>query len=231
MKIYFISGLGSSCSVFDEFTINPEYEKVYLEWKMPNKQESLADYVERMAEDIDTNEEFVLVGLSFGGIIAQEIAKKYPPKKLILISTIKSRKEMPGYFGFSRITNLHKLIPCQFFTSDRVISYAFFRKLYSKRLPDIQKYFIFRDNQYLRWSFHQIVNWKGSDDSNLNPYHLHGGKDPIFPIKKIQNPIVIENGNHIMILTKAKQISEKINSILEKDIVNKKSALLEKNPF
>lgn len=214
MKIYFISGLGASCSVFDNLQVPDFYEKIYLEWKQPQKKESLENYALRMAETINTNEEFILAGLSFGGVIAQEIAQLFPPHKLILFSTIKKVKEKPLLFKISKITGAHRYIPMQFFTSDYVISYGFFRKLYSKRMPDLNKIFVYRDPHYLRWSFTQIINWQPKKRLETPIYHLHGTHDPLFPIRKIENAIPIPNGNHLMIILQPKKINAQLDKIL-----------------
>ncbi len=216
MKVYCISGLGANCNVFDEISLPPSYQKIYLEWIDPKPNESLESYAHRMAENIKPNEDFMLLGLSFGGIIAQEIAQFSPPKQLILISTIKSEKEIPRLLRWARISKVHRFIPIAFFTSDRVLSYAFFRKLYDKNLPDLKSIFTYRDPHYLRWSFDSIINWKPKSPLAIPTTHIHGNNDPIFPIKKIENPVIIKNGNHLMIVLKRKSLQKIINSLLEK---------------
>ena len=74
------------------------------------------------------------------------------------------------------------------------------------------KYLSVRDPNYLTWSIHHVLNWKQTTPQE-NIVHIHGGNDHIFPIKNIENCITIENGTHIMILTKAKAISKIISNI------------------
>ncbi len=214
MKVYCISGLGANCSVYDNLKLPEGYHKVYLEWIQPKPKESIESYAHRMADEIDTEEDFMLMGLSFGGVIAQEIAAIKKPKKLILISTIKSEKEAPLLFRFSKWTKAHRLIPIWFITSDRIVSYAFFRKLYSRNLPELNNIFTYRDPQYLRWSFDKIIQWKAKRKTYSETIHIHGDKDPLFPIKRIKNPISIDQGNHLMIVMKHK----KINQILQEKL-------------
>ena len=215
MKIYQVSGLGANEKAFKYLKLNPGFETVYIPWLQPEKDESLESYTQRMAENIDTSEEFMLMGLSFGGIIVQEMNRFLNPKLTILISTVKSREELPLFMKFSAKTNLHKLVPPKFITSDNGLSYALFRKLYSTKLPDLKEFFEFRDPYYLKWSMDRIVNWKNHIEVN-NYVHFHGDKDVIFPFSRIKNAIRIPGGTHVMVMQKAKKLSELLNEELIK---------------
>lgn len=213
MKIYQISGLGANQNAFKYLKIHKDFELIYLPWLIPERRENLAHYTERMIEKIDFNEDFVLMGLSFGGIIVNEMNQLVHPKKNILISTVKARNELPKFMKFSSLTHLHELIPGSFLNSDKTFSYAMFRKLYHSKLPDLNDFFEYRDAYYLKWSINQIVNWK--NDENLQNYvHIHGDKDVVFPFSLIKNAAKIEGGTHIMVMQKAKKVSEIINQEL-----------------
>lgn len=213
MKIYHISGLGANQNAFKYLKIDPEHELIYLPWLQPEYHESLAHYAERMAEKINLNEDFVLMGLSFGGLVVQEMNRFLDPKLTVLISTIKDRSELPKMMKFSATTRAHKLIPPSFLTSDKGLSYAFFRKLYSSKMPDLQEFFEYRDPYYLKWSIDQIVNWKNQVELK-NYLHLHGDKDIVFPFSYIHDAVKIEGGNHLMVMHKARKISQIINERL-----------------
>ena len=213
MKIYQISGLGANEKAFKYLKIHPDFELVYLPWIQPEIGETLEHYAERMSESIDTNEEFNLMGLSFGGIIAQEMNRFLEPKLNILISTVKSRKELPRFMRFSSHSNLHKLIPPKFISSDNGISYALFRKVYNGKLPDLTEIFEFRDPYYLKWSMDRIVNWQNNVEMK-NFIHIHGNKDLVFPVSKIQDAQIVDGGTHVMVMQKARKVSELINQAL-----------------
>lgn len=214
MKIYQISGLGANQNAFKYLKINPDFETIYIPWLQPENSETLEHYAERMAENIDTTEEFILMGLSFGGLVVQEMNRFLNPKLNILISTVKDRKELPAFMKFSASTKAHKLIPPSFIASDRGISYGLFRKLCNSKMPDINEFFEFRDPYYLKWSIDQIVNWKNHVELG-NYVHFHGNKDIVFPSSKIQNAIKVEGGTHIMVMQKARKLSELINEKLK----------------
>lgn len=213
MKLYQISGLGANQKVFKNLQLSPDLEVVCIPWLQPEKEETLAHYTERMAEEINVNEDFLLMGVSFGGIIAKEMNRFLNPKYNLLISTIKDRSEMPAYMKFSSFSHIHKMIPPQFFTSDNFLSYSVFRKMYRARVPDLKEIFEFRDPYYLKWSMDQIVNWKNEVELK-NFTHYHGDKDIVFPFSNIHDAVKIEGGSHVMVMRNAKKLSELITKKL-----------------
>lgn len=217
MKIYQISGLGANGKAFKNLKLNNEFEQINIPWLQPEVDETLVHYTERMLDKINPTEDFLLMGLSFGGILAQEMNRFVNPKHTILLSTIKDRLEMPKLFRFASETNVHKLVPMNFLTSDKVFSYMMLRKIYFPKKQDaLDEIFEFKDHYYLRWSINQIVNWHRSSDYQIdNLTHIHGNKDIVFPISNIKNCEVVEEGTHIMVMQKPKIVSELINQVLD----------------
>src|SRR5205814_5443257 len=95
-KIYCISGLGADEKAFAKLHVQG-YQLVHLPWLIPVKDETIDEYAERMSRNI-TDHNPVIMGLSFGGIMGIEIAKKLiAVEKVILISSVKSFKEIPAW--------------------------------------------------------------------------------------------------------------------------------------
>lgn len=94
MKIYAFSGLGADERVFKHLKLC--HDLIPIEWITPYNNEQISDYTYRLVKKlkIEKNQEFIWLGVSFGGIIAQEANKIIPAKKLILISTITSHSEL-----------------------------------------------------------------------------------------------------------------------------------------
>ena len=217
MKIYQISGLGANGKAFKNLKLNNDFEQIDVPWLQPEVDETLQHYTERMLDKINPTEDFLLMGLSFGGILVQEMNRFLNPKHTILLSTIKDRAEMPRLFRFASETNAHKLVPMGFLTSDKVFSYMMLRKIYFPKKQDaLDEIFEFKDHYYLRWSINQIVNWHRSLDCQIdNLTHIHGNKDVVFPISNIKNCEMVEGGTHIMVMQKPKIVSGLINQVLD----------------
>ena len=111
MTIYFLSGLGADSRSFKYLKFSPGIKVVFIEWLIPNTDETLSTYAKRLAYTIDTSEEFILVGLSFGGILAIEILEFIKPFKTILISSVARKQELPIIYRLAGIFRLNKLIP------------------------------------------------------------------------------------------------------------------------
>ena len=110
MKAYFISGLGADKKAFQKIKLPSGYESVYLDWIPPQKNESLGNYARRFSSLIKNDDAFILIGLSFGGMLASEIARLRRPMKTIIISSLASSNELPWYFKQAGKIGLHKEI-------------------------------------------------------------------------------------------------------------------------
>src|SRR5690606_24016042 len=115
MKIYIVSGLGADFKVLERLEFPKQYEIVFLDWLIPEKNEPFHSYVERMAERIDDSETFCLLGYSFGGLMVQEINKIKPAEKVVILGSIKSDKEKSRLIRAGELTRLPKILPASFF--------------------------------------------------------------------------------------------------------------------
>lgn len=209
-------GLAASSRIFEYIVFEEDkFEKHLLEWIAPDdEQESLADYAKKYVALIK-HKNPVLVGVSFGGILVQEISKLMAVQQVIIISSIKSDSEMPKRLKVLRKLGIYKLFPSHKLSKiDDFSKFEIHPKL-KKKGELYNKYMSRRDEKYLNWAIRNVLFWK-CDDSRADLIHIHGSKDEIFPIKHIKNCISIEGGTHAMIILKAKQISKIIENQLLK---------------
>jgi len=205
--IYFVPGLAASSKIFEFLHFpNDNFELHFLDWILPiSEKESISDYAKRMA-DFVKEENPVLVGVSYGGIIVQEMSKHIHTKKVIIVSSIKSNKELPKRLKIIQKTKIYKLFPTYAIENiEGFFKYAFgdFAK---KRVKLYKEYLSVRDDNYLKWAIYNVLHWEQKKPLD-SIVHIHGSKDTIFPIKHIKNCIPIENGTHVMIINRAKKIS------------------------
>ncbi|MFK5890495.1 MAG: alpha/beta hydrolase [Flavobacteriaceae bacterium] len=212
--IYFMPGLGASSKIFEHLRLNTEkYSFHYLEWLIPNdKSEDILAYATRLSQEI-TAPNPVLIGVSFGGIMVQEIARILKTDKVIIISSVKSPAELPKGMQIAKATGIYKLFPSAYFKNLGGFAKEYLGKKVRKRVELYEKYQNILDPLYLDWSFKTLLNWQ-KNYTTLNLYHIHGEADKIFPVKYISNYIPVKNGTHIMILNKAKEISKILQEII-----------------
>lgn len=207
MKVYFISGLGADERVF-QFLDLPEVEKIYIKWIIPVNQESLASYVNRLTAQIDLTQQIVLVGISFGGIIAQEISKIIDCQKVIIISSIKSRLEFSWQLSLVSSSKIYRLFPAKFLKWSNTLTADYYFSTSSTKESELLHQIIKdTDSHFLRWAIDRLMSWKNPDPQK-NIIHIHGTSDRIFPTKPIKDYIKIPGGGHFMIVNKAAELSK-----------------------
>jgi hypothetical protein len=212
--IYFVPGLAACSKIFEYLQFSEDkYVLHFLEWLVPeSKDEPLESYAERMASLVK-NDHAVLIGVSFGGIMVQEMSKFLKTKKVIIISSVKSREELPKRLKIIQKSKAYKLFPTKAISNIEEFSVYAFGDFIKKRIQLYKEYLSMRNTQYLEWAIFHVLHWSPTKPVN-NLIHIHGVDDGVFPIKHINNCIEIENGTHIMILNKAKIISKIIDESL-----------------
>ena len=207
--IYCISGFGADERVFSKLNFEG-LEFHFLPWFNPLKNETIEGYAKRMSEGIK-HDEPILLGLSFGGIMSIEIAKLISIRKIILISSIKTFREMPLWMRLTGRLKLDKAVPLRAFKLIEPIENYNLGIENKEELKLVQEYRTTISQQYTNWATHQIVNWK-NEWISPNLVHIHGGRDHIFPIKNIKADYAIRDGGHFMIMNRSVQV----NAVLEK---------------
>lgn len=216
--IYCLSGLGADEKIFRNLRLKG-YVLKHLPWLRPHKGETIQAYAARMAEGID-EENPVLIGVSFGGMVSIEIARQRPVRKLILVSSIKSRVELPRWMRIAGLLKLNRFLP--------VHSTPFTERFDNERLGVsneeekelVRGYRRSADRVYQQWAINEIVNWQNEwvPDQLV---HIHGEHDKMFPLKKIRADHIIAGATHFMVYNRAADVSDCINKILEEDITGK----------
>jgi hypothetical protein len=214
IHVYFMPGMAASSSIFERIQLpTAVFEMHLLEWLLPEKEETIEDYAQRMAKNI-THENVILVGVSFGGILVQEMKPFVKPLKVIIISSVKSNVEYPRRFKIAKTTKAYKLIPTQLLENlDTLARFTFGSSIIKQRIKLYQKFLSVRDKIYLDWAIEQIINWKRSE-VDPDVIHIHGDADEVFPPNYIKNYIPVKGGTHIMILTKYRWLNDNLPKIM-----------------
>jgi pimeloyl-ACP methyl ester carboxylesterase len=206
-------GLAANTKIFEYIKLPEDrFQMHLLEWIMPTKEESIASYAMRMTLKIEHSNP-VLIGVSFGGVIVQEMAKQISCRKLIIISSVKSKDELPRKMRIAKITKVYKLLPTQFVSNFEAFANYAFGDTIKKRVNLYKKYLSVSDKKYLDWAIHNMVCWE-QEKVIPNIIHIHGDRDPVFPIKNISNIIVVKGGTHIMIINKFKWFNENLPKLI-----------------
>ena len=204
-ELYIFSGLGADERVFQNLDFS-DFSTTFIKWIVPHEDEAIENYATRLLDQISITKP-TLIGLSFGGIMAIEVAKQIDTKKVIVIASAKTKNEIPFYYRFAGKLGLHKLLPIRLLKSSNFITNWFFGT--SSEFDKLLLKQILKDTDptFLKWAIGKIVQWK-----NLSPpkniFHIHGTSDRILPLNFIKCNFTIENGGHLMTINKADDINQ-----------------------
>ncbi len=214
IPVYFMPGLAASPKIFENIKLPEDrFEMFFLEWVLPDGDEPLADYAGRIAQNIK-HENPVLIGVSFGGVLVQEMAKIIRAHKVIIISSVKCNTEFPRRMRFAKMTRAYRFFPTSLMQRvDWLAKFAVGNNMITRRLNLYEKFLSVRDKKYLDWAFKNIILWDRCEPAK-GVVHIHGDADEVFPPKYLKDYIPVKGGTHIMILNKAKWLNENLPRII-----------------
>jgi pimeloyl-ACP methyl ester carboxylesterase len=212
-KIYLISGLGADKRVIEKIIV-PGFESVFINWEEPDKKDSISSYAKKLLKQIDLKNEVILVGVSFGGMICQEINKLIKCEKVIIISSVKTVHELSLSLKFVKKTRIDKLFPATLLKFLNTLTVKYFFSVKSKEESKLLKSIISKtDLKFMTWAIDSIMKWDNEMIAD-NIVHIHGLNDKVFPVKYIKNYISVEDAGHFMIINKINEINEIIKMLL-----------------
>lgn len=205
--VYLFSGLGADKRAFQLLDFGAATVH-HVTWVVPEANESLQSYAARLLPQIVT-EKPVFIGLSFGGVMALEVAKLLPVRRIILLASIKSRYEISWYFRVAARLGVQKLIPVTLLTKANRLTYWLFGAVSTEDKALLKQILRDTDPLFLTWALQRIGRWR-NEHIPADVIHIHGTADHILPIKFVDNDFDIVGGGHFMTLNRAKEISDLI---------------------
>ena len=212
--VYLMPGMAANPTIFEYIKLPQEAYRIHwLEWQIPNKDETLQAYAKRMCAYIK-QDNVVLLGVSFGGILVQEMSKFLNLKKLFVVSSVKSHHELPKRMKIAKYTRAYKILPTGLMGKiDLLAKYSLGEKI-NKRVDLYKKYMSVSDKTYLDWAIKQVLHWE-QEQPHPDAIYIHGDKDAVFPHSCGGNCFVIKGGTHVMIINKYKWFNENLPQLIE----------------
>ena len=211
--VYLMPGMAANPTIFEHIKLpEDQFEIHWLEWMIPQKKETLESYAKRMILNIK-HDNVVLLGVSFGGILVQEMSKHMTFKRLFVVSSVKSKHELPKRMKVMKYTKAYKLLPTQLVSNiDFLAKYAFGETI-TKRIELYKKYLSVSDKYYLDWAIENVIEWD-QEAPNEDAIYIQGDKDAVFPHSCVGNCIVLKGGTHVMVINKYKWFNENLPKLI-----------------
>lgn len=208
-EVYLLSGLGADKRVFD-FIDFSGFKISHVDWVEPLDKETIESYANRLLPQIKASKP-ILLGVSFGGMVTVELAKQIETEKVILVSSAKTKFEIPIFFRLVGQLGLNKIVPTKCLKAVNDLTYWLFGAK-TKTERDLLKSIILEtDDRFLEWAIDKIVNWRNTA-TVTNLTHIHGTNDKILPLVTADYKVI--NGGHLMVVSKGDELSGVLRKIL-----------------
>ena len=195
-RLYLIPGTGADHRLFHALDL-ADYDTANVRLPVPLRGETMATYAARVAEQIDTTRPFALLGVSLGGMIATELAEQLDPEATVIVSSAKSRYELPATYRFNRSVPVHALVggrTMRWFTKraqPRMEPMAptqrdlFMEMLYAK------------DPAFVKGAVRLICGWT-REEAPPGVLHVHGELDRTLPYRFADPTWVVRGAGHML---------------------------------
>lgn len=210
-NVYIFSGLGADERVFQQLDLS-SFNPIFIRWEIPKKREPITEYASRLLVQINTPRP-ILIGSSFGGMIAIEIAKQVETEMVILLASIKTKYELPFYYRWGGRIKLHQILPTHLLKGKNIFSDLVFRNSPNNERILMESIFAGTNPIFLKWAIDQAVRWENKIELE-NIRHIHGSADHIFPLRYVNCDIEIKDGGHLLALRNADEISRILRTII-----------------
>jgi pimeloyl-ACP methyl ester carboxylesterase len=208
---YLIPGLGADERVFRRLRL-PGSAQV-LNWLPPQSPtEPLAHYAARLAEAVPVGEHCWLVGVSFGGLLAQEIGRLRPLARVVLISSLGSPLDLPPLLRLAGTTGLHRLVPFSLLKWLPRLAQWFFGARGGTEYRLLRQILADTDVRFARWATAQLLSWRGP---GLPAVRVHGTRDRLLPAGSALINYTVPGAGHFLIVSHAAQVSNFLHSLAE----------------
>jgi pimeloyl-ACP methyl ester carboxylesterase len=212
ISVYFISGIGGDRRLFSHIRLPEGFQARYVDWIPPEPKEPLSSYALRLTAQIDAQRPFILAGISLGGIIAVEIAKRFPPVATILIGSVPTSAQFPWYYTLARSLKITALFPASFFKRA-----AIFKRLFTREKAADKELIrqMIRDGSpgFIKWALDAVLDWR--NEAVPQPlWHIHGSRDEVFPVSLTRPSHTIPKAGHMPLMSHSAEINNILGDIL-----------------
>ena len=213
-NVYLFHGQGSDYRIFSKLKLDSNlFDTTFIVYPKMERRVSLNKYAKLIIPQINTSQNYVFIGVSFGGMLVSELSAYMSPQKSIIISSAQNKNEIPSRYKFMKVIPIHKLVPAFMYKAGARIAQPIFepdrkneKEIFKAMLNDKKAYFF-------KGVTKMMIDWDNYE-FNENIIHIHGANDHTLPIKKVKANYSIEKGSHMMLLTRADEINQLINFIL-----------------
>jgi pimeloyl-ACP methyl ester carboxylesterase len=177
----------------------------------PQSCETLTEYAHRLAMVLDIKQPCIVGGVSFGGIVALELARHVHARACILVSSTRDAFGLPN--GVRILRPIAALVPQsllsfgirQHWSTAQSVAHAIGSHMRS----------VSRDERLFRqWALQALARWVPPADVSCDVFQIHGERDSTFPIKRSRADRILTGAGHLMTRTHANEVNAFIRDVI-----------------
>jgi len=181
----------------------------------PAKSETVQTYAARVAASIDPTPPLYLGGVSFGAMIALEMAPGLQASGVFFISGCTQPQQISPIIRAGAL--LATGMPRWMFPTARLVSPAFLRllgKFDRTERANLSSVFRAANFELARWGARQIMRWRAPLNPPCPVHWIHGGADHIVPVNRVQPDVVVPGAGHFLNVSHPKEVNAFIANLV-----------------
>lgn len=212
--LYLIPGQGSDYRIYKYFKFQ-DFDTIHVKYIIPDENETMKSYAHKLSKQIDTNKTFSIIGVSLGGMLAVEMSEFLNPEEVIIISSAKNRNELPFRYKFMKKIPLNNIFGGNFLRTVAPTAQIIVEPDSRKERETCKSMLKNKNELFMKRSVNMIINWERYSN-NSKIIHIHGNNDHTIPAGNLKNiTIIVENGSHMMTLTRGEEICRIIKPYID----------------
>jgi len=183
---------------------------------MPRERESFASYARRTGRQLGVDEACVLGGVSFGGMLAYQIAVECGAKAVLLIASCTNGMILSRHYRV--VERLARFLPDRFLHQRAALGCRTLARLEGLDAAETELVQLMAQDvsvPFLRRAGRMVLRWTGQRRARCPVYALHGSEDRVIPVDRVQPTEVLPGAGHLLCLTHAAEMTRFIENALE----------------
>jgi pimeloyl-ACP methyl ester carboxylesterase/N-acetylglutamate synthase-like GNAT family acetyltransferase len=215
-RLVLLPGVGTTARLLDpQRAAFPSLE--VPEWLEPQRGESLPSYGSRMARALEPVEgDLVLGGISFGGMVALEMARHLRARVVTLIASCRSASALtvPAH----ALARVMSRMPNAAFTPPPPLSTFAAWALGARTPPQralVHELIRTARPGFAKWGLHAIVAWHPKADPACAVRAIHGADDRLIRARRVRAEREVPDAGHLVNVTHAEEVNAFLRAVLD----------------
>ena len=209
-EVLLLPGMGADARLFAGLSGSASF--TVPRWPQPLEGDSLQDFAARLASTVRSSP-LIVGGVSFGGMVAVELAAIVRPRAVILIGSCSSPSSLARHLQV--LGRAAVCLPDAAFRPRPRISPLLLPKFGELDAAQRQLFWSMASSTsgaFIRWACSAILRWLPCR-LTTPVFHLHGARDRLIPIHRVQPTEVVPNGGHLLPLTHPDLVSSFVERV------------------